>query len=390
VTRGRTLRPLIAPVVLAALAAAPAAAQTTDALFAGWRWSPVALGSRPAGLGGAFVAVADGKEAASANPAGLALIPAWEVGGFSGSPWIGAAGGGRRPIRVAAYFTRSETARVDLAEAGGPGASGAGGGASPPAGFLEGSTSEAGLAFGAEPFHRLRIGASLAWSRLHLEGERTTEGAAGAPATGASLRSDDGHLRFGMGVLVTVVGPRRRSLPSLRFGLSYQPGFDWSAELATGLGSGPTTIVLRRPSLVTAGLAWRPSDRWLFTGQGDLIRYGEVVAAVRRNVGGEAPGFRLPSTVEPRAGGEYSTPLACGCGIVKLRAGIHYRSPGTLRFVGPDAVPAAAFRNPGWRTVATLGASFLTEFFAHAIRVDVDAKDVFEGPGASFGVVWRF
>jgi len=141
---------------------------------------------------------------------------------------------------------------------------------------------------------------------------------------------------------------------------------------------------------VTAGLAWRPTDRWLFTGQGDLIRYGEVVAAVRRNVEGDAPGFRLPSTVEPRAGGEYSTPLSCGCGIVKVRAGVHYRSPGTLRFVGPDAVTAAIFTNPGWRTVATLGISFLTEFFDRAFRLDVDAKDVFEGPALSFGVVWRF
>ena len=243
-TRGRTLRPLLGPiVVVSVVAAVPAAAQTTDALFAGWRWSPMALGSRPAGLGGAFVAVADGKEAASANPAGLALIPAWEAGGFSGSPWIGAAGGGRRPIRVAAYFTRSETSHVDLVGAGGPGASGA---AASPAGFLDGWTSEAGLAFGAEPFRRLRFGASVAWSRPHLEGERTDESADGAAVTAASLRSDDGHLRFGAGVLITLVGPRRRSLPSLRFGLSYQPGFDWSGELATGAGAVSTSIALRR------------------------------------------------------------------------------------------------------------------------------------------------
>src|SRR5262249_61882464 len=96
VTRGRPLRPLLASIGLAAVAAGPAAAQTTDALFAGWRWSPMALGSRPAGLGGAFVAVADGKEAASANPAGLALIPAWEAGGFPGRPRVGAARGGQR------------------------------------------------------------------------------------------------------------------------------------------------------------------------------------------------------------------------------------------------------------------------------------------------------
>jgi hypothetical protein len=40
--------------------------------------------------------------------------------------------------------------------------------------------------------------------------------------------------------------------------------------------------------------------------------------------------------------------------------------------------------------VGSLGASFVTEHFGNAIRLDVDSVDLFHDPGLSFGVVWRF
>jgi hypothetical protein len=376
-------RRTLASLLCGAALSAPAAGQTTDAVFAGWSWAPEGLGSRPAGLGGAFVAVADGNDAAYANPAGLALIPAWEVGAFSGRTWVGAAGGGVPWVRLGTYATETSAAHVERGGAEGPATARA---------VMDSSVWEGGIGFGAEPVRRLRIGASLAWSRLRLDAERTVKDAAGQPIAATTVRSDDAHLRVTAGVLITLVGPQRRSLPSLRLGIAYQPGFDWSAELARAGGpdAGTTTVGLRRPTLVMVGLAWRPTDRWLFAAEGDVIRYGEVVASLRRNVGGDAPGFRLPSTVEPRFGGEFSAPMFCGCGIGKVRAGIHYASPGTLRFQGDDPVTAAAFANPGWRVVTTLGVSFLTEFFDHAVRLDLDSKDLFHGPALSFGIVWRF
>jgi hypothetical protein len=182
-------------------------------------------------------------------------------------------------------------------------------------------------------------------------------------------------------------------LPSLRLGLTYQPGFDWSAEMAeAGVAAGARrTIDVRRPSLITAGLAFYGSDQWSFFAQGDVVRYGEVLGSLRRNVGSAAArGFDINDAIEPRVGSEMAVPLSCGCGTVKLRAGLHYRSPGTLVYAGSDAALEQAFGVRSWRAVASVGASFFAEHFGRALRLDLDSKDVFEGPALSFGIVWRF
>jgi hypothetical protein len=75
---------------------------------------------------------------------------------------------------------------------------------------------------------------------------------------------------------------------------------------------------------------------------------------------------------------------------VRLRGGLHYRSPGTLRYLGPDPILRRTFAPESWRTVATLGASFFAEHMGHALSLDIDSRDVFEGPDLSFGIVWRF
>ena len=114
--------------------APPLAAQTNDPLFAGFRWAPGAPGSRPAGMGGAFVGLADGVKAAVANPAGLTLIPINEIGLSSGKPWLGAGFGPQR-FRVAGYLAQTDEARVDV-----PGIDGSS------RGFLDSSVWEAGVA----------------------------------------------------------------------------------------------------------------------------------------------------------------------------------------------------------------------------------------------------
>jgi hypothetical protein len=150
-------------------------------------------------------------------------------------------------------------------------------------------------------------------------------------------------------------------------------------------------IGVRRPTLITAGFAWRAVDRWTFLAQGDVVRHSEVVDSLERNVGvAAAAGFRLPNVVEPRLGAEFSTPLWCGCGSVKLRGGLHYRSPGTLRYEGSEEAAARTFSPGAWTTVATLGVSLFAEYDGHGIRLDLDSRDVIDGPDLSFGIVWRF
>jgi hypothetical protein len=367
--------PWLAACALSALAPS-LSAQTTDPLFAGYRWAPDGIGSRPAGLGGAFVGLADDVKAALANPAGLTLIPISEIGLSSGRPWVGA-GFGRPRLRVAGYLTQTGEARVDV-----PAVYPTTGGS------LDSSVWETGLAAGVELHTRVRVGASLAWSRLDLEGERLAATVEGEPTVAASVHAENGHLRGSVGLLVVLVGADARALPSLRMGLSVQPGFDWSARVKAGPEA---TIDVRRPTVIGAGFALRASDRWTVLAQGDVIRYGEVVDALKQNVGEDAAaGFSLENALEPKVAAEFSAPLWCGCGIVKLRGGLHYRSPGTLLYEGADPVLSRAFAPGSWRTVGTLGASFSSEYYGHGIRLDLDSRDLVHGPDLSFGVVWRF
>ena len=359
--------------------ASPLAAQTTDPLFAGFRWTPTPVGSRPAGMGGAFVGLADSVKAAVANPAGLTLIPVSEIGLSSGKPWL-AAGVGRGAFRAAGYLSQTDEAHVEQSDEG-----------SSSRGFLDSSVWEAGVAVGAELHPRVRLGASLAWSQLRLEGQRTLAGADGQETVVSRVDGDEGHVRASAGLLIVLVGARARSLPSLRLGISYQPGFDWSAQMKSDPAAAASTIGIRRPTVIAAGLAWRAVDRWTFMAQGDIVRYSEVKDSLERNVGTDAAaGFTLPNVMEPRLGAEFSSPLWCGCGSMKLRGGLHYRSAGRLGYEGTDPIAARAFAPGSWKTIATVGASLFAEYFGNGIRLDIDSRDVFGGPDLSFGIVWRF
>jgi hypothetical protein len=370
--------PFLACCALLALAP-PLAAQTTDPLFARFRWAPAEIASRPGGLAGAFVGLADSVQAAVANPAGLTLIPVSEIGLASGEPWA-AVGHGWQHFRAAAYVTRAGEARTDLALA----VPSEGGG-------LDSSVWEAGLGAGVRVHERVSFGASVAWARLRLEGQRTGPGGEGDGTVLASVSGEDVHVRATLGMLVILVGKNPRALPSVRFGASYQPGFDWSVAMTAAPGAAAVPIDVRRPTVITGGFAWRAVDRWTFLAQGDVIRYGEVVDTLERNVGPPAAaGFRLSNVVEPRVATEFSAPLWCGCGYVKLRGGLHYRAPGTLLYEGADSAAVQAFAPGSWQTVATLGASLFGEYYGKAVRFDVDSRDVVHGPELSFGIVVRF
>jgi hypothetical protein len=347
------------PAAILLVLATSAEAQTTDPVFGGWSFAPASVGSRPAGMGGAFVGLADDTKAAVVNPAGLTLIPLTEVGLSSGDNW-GALAAGHRQLRVAGYLTR------DAQEA--------------PA--LDSSVFEGGIAASVRPTRRLSLGVGVAWSRLSLDTSPDAEGMA--------VDGEDTRARFTAGVLLDLIDTRRRALPALRLGISYQPGFDWSIPFAPPPGAAPATVDVRRPSLLSAGIAWRQSDHWTVGFQGDLVRYREVMDTLRRNTGDAADDWSLSDAVEPRLGLEFSAPFWCGCGVGKLRAGVHYRSSGILRYDGDDPALIRAFDQDHWETVFTTGASIFAEYFGYALRFDIDAKNVFHGPDISFGIVVRF
>lgn len=342
-----------------------AAAQTDEVAFADWRANPLTLGSRPAGMGGAFVAVADDARAAFINPAGLTQIPLTEFSVSSGRPWLALASG-RRRMRFAAYYTRGEQEPLPALPGG-------------PRPALQPAIWEAGAAVGFQPFHRVRLGVGVAYRNLEIEQEG---GGAAHPLVGGS----DGEVRVTVGTLVDLIPARVVGSSPFKLGVSVQPGVTFRIPRPGG-----PDVEVRRPSVSGAGLSWRASNSWSFSGQVDFIRYQEVVDALRRNVGHVAGAdFNMSNVAEPRLGAEFATPLRCGCGTVKVRAGLHYESPGTLRFLGGDPVLHDAFRVRSWRTTVTLGASFFTEYLANAVRIDVDSRDLLDGPALSVGVVWRF
>jgi len=363
--------------LLVCLAPASALAQTLDPLFAAVRWAPRPPGSRPSGMGGAFAAVADGGKATYYNPAGLAQIPLKELELSSGDQWI--SGGAKLGVfRVVAYGTRSPREALSL-------------NASVP-GSLETRFSEFGFGIGVAPVHRLKLGVSAGWDGLEIAGRRTALAPDGRETLLAEVSGEDRQVRVTAGALLTLFSTATRGLPSVRLGLAYQRGFDWRAQMSeTGpAGMAQRTIDLRRPSVLTAGLAWYGTDQWSVFAQGDVIRYGEVMGALRRNVGGAARNFDIPDVIEPRVASEMAIPLSCGCGTLKVRGGLQYLSPGTLVYTGADPVLQDTFGVRSWRGVASLGASFFAEYFGKALRFDIDSKDLFQGPQLSFGVVLRF
>lgn len=322
-------------------------------------------------MGGAFVAIADDARAAVANPAGLTHIPVVEFTASSGRPWAAAAAA-RRRFHVAAYYTKAE---VDPLE---PRADG-------PQLALQPSLWEAGVAAGVRPFRHLRLGVGVAYTHLRLEEEGRSPITGAHPVDGLVGR-EDGVTRVSFGALVDLM-PAPASSSDLKLGLTVQPGVTWKVDRSGSV----RPLEIRRPALGSLGLAWRANNSWSFSAQGDYVRFNEVVDALRRNVG-ELAGrdFNLPNVVEPRVGAEFAAPLRCGCGTVKLRGGVHYQSPGTLRYGGADPTLLGAFPVRSWRAMVTLGGSFFAEHFGNALRLDVDSRDLLDGPAMSFGVVWRF
>jgi hypothetical protein len=346
------------------LSSRPLAAQTDDVAFANWRANPITIGSRPAGMGGAFVAVADDARAAFYNPAGLTQIPLTEISASSGRPWLGFASG-RRRLRLAVYFTDAEQETL-------PGPEDA---ARP---SLQPSVWEVGAAAGIQPFRHVRLGVSVAYRHLGID----DDGGTGNALAGSS----EGSVRTTVGALIDLIPARIVGSSPFKLGISYQPGVSWTLPR-----EGTSGVEIRRPSVSSVGLAWRANNAWSFSGQADIIRYHEVVDALLRNVGEDAGAdFSLVNAVEPRFGTEFATPLRCGCGTIKVRAGLHYESPGTLVFTGPDPELRDAFRIRSWRTTVTMGVSLFAEHFSNALRIDVDSRDVIHGPALSAGLVWRF
>jgi hypothetical protein len=413
-----TMRRAVGLAMMVAAVAAPAGAQTSDIVFGGWSWRSRDPGSRPAGLGGAYVAVADSVRTAGINPAGIALIPKAELAAGTANLWAGfgyslghaitaakpagpaspgpvagpAAGpvAGRptqpavpavpcaparltRPLAVALFAERAATQENQVDVVRGPARS--------ESGSLSSSAEEVGLSIARGLVPWLNLGMTVTWSHVRLEGQSAVANLAGDELSRVILSGDANKARGTVGLLATF-GPS--SDPTMfRLAAAYHRDIlGWSAERTeidrvAGLVAGPRTIDIEEPPVLAAGAALRLSDSWLFSGEVDYIWYDEVRRTLERNTdAATASAFRLPNRLEPRLGIELTKPSPTG-GYFKLRAGIRRETAGRLAYEGTDGALLQAFGEPPPSAFrAGAGASLLGEFYENGFRFDIDISQV--------------
>jgi hypothetical protein len=398
-------------IVMAAVLPAPARAQTSDVVFGDWSWRSRDPGSRPAGLGGAYVAVADSVRTAAINPAGVALIPKAELAAGTANLWAGVgfslrrgtsratpAGpaaplgpvAGRptqpavpavpcaparqtRPWAVALFAEQAVTQENQVDVVRGPSRS--------ESGSLSSRAEGAGLTLARGLVPWLDLGVTVTWSHVRLEGQSAVTNLEGDELSRVLIGGDANKARGVVGLLATF-GPASDPT-AFRIGAAYHRDLlGWSVERTeidrvAGLVSGPRTIDIEEPPILAAGAALRLSDTWLFTGEVDYIWYDQVRRTLEHNTdAATASAFRLRNRLEPRFGFELTKPSPTG-GYYKLRAGMRRETAGRLAYDGTDAALRQAFGEPPPAAFrAGVGASLLGEFYENGFRFDIDISQV--------------
>jgi hypothetical protein len=362
--------------------------QTNDEFYRSWRWTEEVGAPRAAGLGGAYVGLADDSAAAVLNPAGLTLLPKTEIAG--GVLWRGSGSLGpdttasRTGIGVIAgvavltkkwalggYLTEPFDERVLL----GPGGT---------SGRLATTVTDGGVALGWAPAARVRLGFRLNLTHVRVEGEwARAQGSSASLLVGAAAGMT--RVTGDAGLLVDVTN-------RLRVGASYRQGASWdvsrtASNPALGVAVDPGSVYrYRSPSVASVGASLRAGLRVVVSGQLDYLRLSEVRDAFAVRVGPFAPGsYELGDAVEGRGGAEFSQPV--GRVSIQLRAGVHSASGASLRYAGADAAEAIRFRGSERMMQWSTGASLV---MASGVRVDVAVTSGKLRTTASAGAVLRF
>jgi hypothetical protein len=372
-------------------------AQTNDHVFRSWRWEEEVAAARPAGLAGAFVAVANDASAAALNPAGLLALPrdGREIAASALRRGSGTAGPGDSflsrtglgyggaAIRlgdswaIGASYAEPRALRLEISPFLLP--SGA-----RDHGFIEAELHNFGVsaAFLATP--RLRLGAGLTASRLTLDanGGRSVDRVFHEVVNEAS---EETRLRPSVGLLYDAGS-------KVRLGLLARPGAGWT--LNRNSFNPAASIVLdpgsrhrvRAPDVFSAGATVRVFRRLLLTGQADLVRYSQIrndMGVMRGAVLGED--YVLDDALEARAGAEWTIPV--GSLDLALRGGLYSQAPGSIVYVGPDRDEATAFSGSERRLIGAAGATVMTRQ-----GVGLDAATVWGGDRRLFllGARYRF
>jgi hypothetical protein len=343
--------------------------QTNDEFYRSWRWTEEVTAPRAAGLGGAYVALADDSAAAQLNPAGLTLLPKTEItGGFlwrgsgalgrdstmprTGMGLIGGAGLLTKEWALGGYLTEPFDERVVLPVSG-------------TSGRLETTVTDGGVALGWAPAAQVRVGLRVSVTHVRVEGQwARANGSSTSLLVGAAAGIT--NVTGAAGILVECT-------ERLRLGASFRQGASWdisrtASNPALGVAVDTGSIYrYRSPSIVSAGASLRAGLRVVLTTQVDFVRFSEVRDVFGVRIGAFAVAdYALRDALEGRLGVEFSQPV--GRLSVQVRAGAHGASGASFRYIGADRTEANRFRGSERMTEWSAGASLV---LASGSRLDV-------------------
>jgi long-subunit fatty acid transport protein len=388
------MRSAVVFVWLAAAAAPPLAAQSNDHLYRAWRWTPLLGTPRAAGLGGAFVALADDCSSVQLNPAGMLALPKTELavalshrGAATvglGDRWrpvsgLGFAGGSGRlgpRFAVGGYATQVQRSSIELADAMLPDRSRY-------SGSLETTISEGGgaVAYAVNP--RLSVGGRLTATHLKLEGVYRRSGSVDLPDLESGSAAGDTRVTTSFGILYSSVQSR------LRLGFAVSTGASYAVQRVAndprvGAIDPGSEYELRQPTSFAGGAALQISPKLVVIGQVDFVRYSE--ARPFRRPGTVSDGsYELEDGFEPRLGIEFSQPF--GTWSLQIRGGAHSQAATSASYLGSNATETLAFADSGRRTLMAMGASVVGR---SGLRADFAFTWRAEATDLALGVSARF
>ena len=372
--RTRLVHALVAALILVPISAS---AITDDELNRGLQFNFSNPGARSLAVGGAFTGLADDATAAYANPAGLTVLRTREFGmevrntGFD-TPYVSGGEVVNSPFRIASATEDSQSESVLAASFASfvvplenatvalyyhrTGDFQAGLDAAPieivdgngnpieeiiaARGRIAYVVENLGLAVGYRMSDVFSVGGSVAYSDFSISSlAERLDSPSGPTLTEQRQSGSDNDITFSLGALWAVT-------PKFNLGLAYRSGGDFSYEASNELLFAPFnrldfTPDFKVPHVLSLGMAFRPTDVWLFTFDVNQIEYSRLSDNLGTIFNGDIPPLSIDDGTEFRFGTQYAmlemaTPMF-------LRAGVWLDPDHRLAF---DGASPANCNNP--------------------------------------------
>jgi hypothetical protein len=347
------------------LAASASFPQTNDHIFRSFDWVEDVGSPRAAGMGGAFVGLADDLTAMQFNPAGLGTLHKTEVSAAvldrtsgtlafgdttssgAGVGFLGAATpiGGTHFV-VGAYVAQPFAESIVLNPVSVAGFR--------DQGSLDTSITDYGAAIAWSPSQKVHVGLRLNISHLSLASGLVHPIRGGIDTLTISMAAGASDLAGSLGVLF-------RATPELSLGAAYEQGARWSvarSEFAANVGQLPSSpYQFSSPSRLSGGFSYKLTRHTMLVGEADEIFLDRLQQSLSIVAVAVPPAeYRLDSGLEARAGLEVVFPQR-GYSL-EFRGGVDSQPPGAFQFIGSDPTSESlTFLGASRTTVGTLGAS---------------------------------